>query len=426
MVLDPADRSARFFSRDQSTVVAEDGRLLATPRTSPVARWLARRGLVERSDTTPSPAEGAGTLALSAPLNVTIQVTNGCNLTCPHCHDPGERVRYLAYDDFARIIADLRAMRVFNVNLSGGEAMLHPRILDMVDLVWSSGLKVTMSSNCVLIDVERARQLAQRGLRQMHVSLDSHIPANHDRMRGMTGAFDELIGRLPNLTEAGIEFTLVTTLQGQASEEYAATIDKAYELGASAHKTNSVVPQGRATAVGTPNHALVERYIEVFRRKQSEYEGRFRLLAETMFALQMSSDPEQGAPEALAVGCPAGVLTCAINERGDVMPCSFFTEVSAGNAIEHGFRSVWTTSDLFAELRDRSQDDVCCSCGAQPTCGGCRARSHGLHGRLHGSDPHCSLAGPNDLPTSLGRSIPVQLSRRPDRREPLTSSTPVD
>ena len=316
--------------------------------------------------------------------------------------------------DFRALVTELRSMRVFNVNLSGGEAMLHRRIVDMVGLVYSLGMKVTMSTNCTLADLAKVTALREAGLRQVHISLDSHDPVQHDLMRGHEGSFRRMTSNLGHLRAVGIEYTLVTTLRGQTVADYEATIDKAFELGASAHKTNTLVPQGRGHVLEMPSFDLTRDYIAAFRRKQAEYAGRFRLLAETMFHLQMSTSGGPGVPQVLDVGCPAGIMTCAVNERGDVMPCSFFTELTAGNAVKEGFRTIWEDSPLLSELRRRQADDTCRQCAHSPTCGGCRARSYGIHGELHRDDPYCSTAS-GAMPERRERAQSITLlSGRPE------------
>jgi len=432
MVLDPRTRAARFYYADVSSAVNADGTVATSPDSRNLVADLLAMGVLEavhrsgargsrqpagRSSSPGDPAtppdERAPPMhrALSAPLNVTIQVTNACNLACAHCHDPGAQVRHMDYDNFVRIVAELRAMRVFNVNLSGGEALLHKRILDMIRQVDSLGMKVTMSTNCTLVDEKRAASLRAAGLRQVHVSLDSHDPERHDAIRGVPGSFARMTRNLRHLSAAGLEYTLVTTLRGQSVEEYEQTVDSAFALGASAHKTNTLVPQGRGHLLSLPSFDLMQGYIEAFRKKQREYHGRFRLLAETMFLLQMRGG-EPKAPRVLDVGCPAGHLTCAINERGDVMPCSFFTELKAGNAVQQGFGEVWRHSELFSHLRERGADRTCRSCDSSSTCGGCRARSYGIYGRLHEDDPYCSV-GSRQIPPAARQPQPIVILRSP-------------
>jgi len=320
MVLHPRTRAGRFYHAKASSAVSPDGTIEPRPEAGRLLRDLHAMGLLEqaservghdREQGSPGqapdahadalPAGGRGA-ALSAPLNVTIQVTNACNLTCAHCHDPGARVRHMKYEDFRALVTELRSMRVFNVNLSGGEAMLHRRIVDMVGLVYSLGMKVTMSTNCTLADLAKVTALREAGLRQVHISLDSHDPVQHDLMRGHEGSFRRMTSNLGHLRAVGIEYTLVTTLRGQTVADYEATIDKAFELGASAHKTNTLVPQGRGHVLEMPSFDLTRDYIAAFRRKQAEYAGRFRLLAETMFHLQMSTSGGPGGPSSTRCG----------------------------------------------------------------------------------------------------------------------------
>ena len=70
---------------------------------------------------------------LDAPICLTWELTYACNLACVHClssgrRDPGE----LSPAEARGIVDDMVALKVFYVNIGGGEPMLRPDFMDLV------------------------------------------------------------------------------------------------------------------------------------------------------------------------------------------------------------------------------------------------------------------------------------------------------
>jgi radical SAM protein with 4Fe4S-binding SPASM domain len=91
-----------------------------------------------------------------------------------------------------------------------------------------------------------------------------------------------------------------------------------------------------------------------------------------------------------AGGCPAGTHYMGIRPNGDVTPCPYLP-VFAGNLRNAPLADLWTTSELFADVRRRtSLGGRCGECEMNAHCGGCRARAYGMAGDLMAEDPLCT------------------------------------
>jgi radical SAM protein with 4Fe4S-binding SPASM domain len=89
-------------------------------------------------------------------------------------------------------------------------------------------------------------------------------------------------------------------------------------------------------------------------------------------------------------GCAAGRKFAYIKSNGDVWPCPF-VEINAGNVRDQHFKTIYTASDVFKNLRNREQKlkGICSSCSYKKICGGCRGRAHIYHGDYLAEDPSC-------------------------------------
>ncbi len=91
-----------------------------------------------------------------------------------------------------------------------------------------------------------------------------------------------------------------------------------------------------------------------------------------------------------AGGCPAGTHYMGIRPNGDVTPCPYLP-VFAGNLRSAALADLWTSSELFTDIRRRtSLGGRCGACEMNGHCGGCRARAYGMTGDLMAEDPLCT------------------------------------
>jgi radical SAM protein with 4Fe4S-binding SPASM domain len=79
-----------------------------------------------------------------------------------------------------------------------------------------------------------------------------------------------------------------------------------------------------------------------------------------------------------------------IRPNGDVTPCPYLP-VFAGSLRSATLADLWTSSDLFTGIRQRtSLGGRCGDCEMNAHCGGCRARAYGMTGELMAEDPLCT------------------------------------
>ena len=79
-----------------------------------------------------------------------------------------------------------------------------------------------------------------------------------------------------------------------------------------------------------------------------------------------------------------------IRPNGDVTPCPYLP-VFAGTLRSASLADLWTSSELFTDIRRRtSLGGRCGECEMNGHCGGCRARAYGMTGDLMAEDPLCT------------------------------------
>jgi MoaA/NifB/PqqE/SkfB family radical SAM enzyme len=106
-----------------------------------------------------------------------IEVTTHCNMKCAGCYKGIDRDDSLImHEPLEKIKADiLELKRIRNcaiITISGGEALMHPRIEDIVTFVKANGMHPFIHTNGILIREEMAGKLKKAGLTGFIVRVD--------------------------------------------------------------------------------------------------------------------------------------------------------------------------------------------------------------------------------------------------------------
>jgi mycofactocin radical SAM maturase len=346
---------------------------------------------------------------LDAPICLTWELTYACNLACVHClsssgrRDPAE----LTPVEARRIVDDLVDMKVFYVNIGGGEPMLRPDFFDLVAYAVDRRVGVKFSTNGTRLTPQRARALAAMDYLDVQVSIDGAFAATNDAVRGK-GSYAAARAAMDNLAAAGFgPFKVSVVVTRQNIEELDALAALADSYGAQLRLTR-LRPSGRAVDTWDVLHPTADQQRRLY-HWLLERPG--VLTGDSFFHLSALGEPLDGLNL-----CGAGRVVCLIDPVGDVYACPFVIDDQflAGNVrASGGFPAVWRESDLFRSLREPQSAGACASCGSYDSCrGGCMAAKFFTGLPLDGPDPECvhghgeaALAGRATAPrATLGHS----------------------
>ena len=107
------------------------------------------------------------------PKEISIEITNKCNLNCKHCCiDANSRTDEMSTDEIYRSIRKIAKWNPDNVSISGGEPLVRrdiKEILIYLRKVYNG--KITLSTNGLLIDKENIETL-KKCVDYFEISLD--------------------------------------------------------------------------------------------------------------------------------------------------------------------------------------------------------------------------------------------------------------
>ena len=337
---------------------------------------------------------------------VSWNITRLCNLKCTHCYLPAgfvdtnefphgyHRDTELSQAQCFRVIDEIAEINPhILLILTGGEPLLRPDILEISKYASDTGFLVVMGTNGVLLNDEVVEKMQQHGVTGAGISLDSIQPTNHDRFRGMEGAWKATMNGVEALKRAQLDFLVQTSVTQWNYDEIPAIVEYAYQLGAKVLNLYFLVRTGRGKTVMDITPAQYEKAFETFFELQAAYAGKMLIAAKcaphykrVIYEQQSDSAFLQGYPSGT---CPCGIYYCRITPEGELTPCPYLP-VSVGNLKDESFVKLWNESETFQNLRNRDLlEGKCGACEFREVCGGCRARAYATTGNYLAEDASC-------------------------------------
>jgi len=318
-----------------------------------------------------------------------LHLTSRCNLRCSYCYaSPGpnkERERRdLPFAVAREVLRQAQGLGVQNVVVTGGEPLLHPQAVQILEEAKRLGQGVNLLTNGLLIEPSLARRLAI-ACDQITISLDSADPTLHDLHRGR-GAHARASRAIAILNEVGFPHVVVAAVltchnQHERYEDFAAY---ATSLGAERVSRQVYILQG----------AHRDETLRL------DFDSFLACLAQELDAAVAQAQPRGERPSAIwrdRCGAASGVV--AIGADGVVYPCQGLirSEFAAGSIREDSLDEIYAHARVLKEVRAITVADIpgCSGCECRFLCGGgCRALAYNTSGCLSAPIPpeYCAFA----------------------------------
>ncbi len=137
-----------------------------------------------------------------------IQVVRHCNHFCGFCSNPTTPYVH-TFETMKVLVDDLVDRNYFGVILTGGEPSLHPELPRIARYASDRGLHVRMITNgWRMADPAFAKEMAESGLKLVHVSVYSVRPDVEEKLRGTPGTVERAFAAIENANRYGIDVNI--------------------------------------------------------------------------------------------------------------------------------------------------------------------------------------------------------------------------
>ena len=123
------------------------------------------------------------------PSQVTVNITEVCNLACIHCPHPvfktssHYKARFLEPELNKKLVDECKGRTKFIRYSSEGEPLIHPHSYDMIQYSVDSGTFTTLTTNGTIMNEKRTRKLLDSGIHMIDISLDAFLPETYAKIR---------------------------------------------------------------------------------------------------------------------------------------------------------------------------------------------------------------------------------------------------
>lgn len=331
-------------------------------------------------------------------------LTERCNLRCSHCYQEETADSELSFKEAVDFIEEVSETLkewsdaydiIFSpsFNVTGGEPFLRKDFLDIIEEITRKDIDVYVLSNGTLIDREKAKNLAETGVKGVQVSIEGPKDI-HDVIRGQ-GSFDLSLRGIENLLKSNMEVTLNVTLSNLNAVYIDDLISLALEAGVQRLGFSRLVPSGRGKQLleqMIENEKLKSIYKSLLEVKMNGLE----IVTGDPVASQINTKHDRDGGCTAYGGCAAGLSGLTVRPDGTINPCRRLN-IPIGNVRKDSLREVWSSSEVLSQLRDKSKyRGKCGKCSRWANCRGCRAivyahaQSKGRDDFLN-EDPQCFI-----------------------------------
>lgn len=147
-----------------------------------------------------------------------VEITNSCNLNCSFCSKVEKPKRTMTKEEFTHIISEIKPY-TDNIYLHvKGEPLLHPNLIDFLQIAEKYNIKVNLTTNGVLFP-KRVEELSQcKSLQKINFSLHSE--------NNIPNYLENIFKSVEKLKDKTIIYRLWTLKNGEFDEKSTKTVEK--------------------------------------------------------------------------------------------------------------------------------------------------------------------------------------------------------
>ena len=305
------------------------------------------------------------------PMRGTFELTPLCNLDCKMCYVHLTK-RQLAQDMadllpgkiWIHIMRQAIEMGMFEVTLTGGEAMLHPDFKEILLFLESENIDVNLKTNGLLLTEERVAFLKEHNLGSLQITLYGCDEESYERVTGYRG-FALTMAAIERVRNAGIPLEVIITPNKYIWNDLEKLIRLVDSMGVQYSVNPGLIDPLKETGRAGGDHDLtIEQYIQM-NMLMAEIKGNV-LVPPCAEDIPQPGGPVRERVEGLA--CAAGRSVFSVTWRGMVHPCRMLEKISF-DGLKVPFAEGWKAINEAVKVYPYPRE--CVGCEFEAVCPHC-------------------------------------------------------
>jgi radical SAM protein with 4Fe4S-binding SPASM domain len=283
------------------------------------------------------------------PSSAQIEPTKACNLKCVMCSNPflsPEQKGHMPFEKFRELLDQLPYLS-FLLLQGLGEILCHPRIMDFFREVRRRNIYYGFSTNGLLLDEEKARELVDIGVGWVNFSIDTHDPKRYEEIRGrdVLGKVLEHVRGFVRASEKvghNPRIEIRSVYMRENLEDLPRMIELAYDVGVE----NLTAKEATSRRV-VPDSGTRSEFYEQEQNRIAAIETEVKEKARSLGINLVWQSFSEFDPES----CYLPWASAYVTYDGFVTPCSNLEnpeDFNFGNAFEIPFLEIWNSPDYVS------------------------------------------------------------------------------
>jgi len=142
---------------------------------------------------------------------IDLAIGYACNLKCEHCFANAlekKSRRRITPAEYREVVKQAMKLGALNFSFQGGEPTLYPELTDFIKNTYPKMNLISVTTSGTLLDEQKILILKNAGVDILTISLDSAVPGEHDRFRGVKGTFEKTMNTIKLALKNGLHVTL--------------------------------------------------------------------------------------------------------------------------------------------------------------------------------------------------------------------------
>ncbi|MBF0363002.1 MAG: radical SAM protein [Oligoflexia bacterium] len=348
-------------------------------------------------------SDGISFMSLRSEINpfwILWEITPKCNLRCIYClpkhkgteQEILENKHELTTNELLNIASQIVDAQVFDVTITGGEALLSPSLWPVLEFLNKNGVQCNLLSNGTIINDNLAQKLSTYQI-TVSVSIDSNKEEINAITRG-DNVLERTIRGIDCLKKYNVPVNIICTVNKYNFDYLEELFSWSKSYGIDKMVLQDLRPFKDSELYNSLRLTLSQE--GKLRDKLESLTNQYKTYLSSTCELGIFHHRLQPIENQKVMDCPSGDHTAYLDHAGNLYPCNSLISFLMGNVLKENITYLWQKSPAIIKLRKLKNQDVstihsCSGCPSTDVCGrGCRGDAELTDGDFLGRPSRCS------------------------------------